>query len=494
MDLELAIQLGLNCNFSCNHCLNSSYPGNRTSEFNESDFTLVSKSIETTPNIGSISFTGGEPLLYIEWIERICAFADSISGRKIRKTLTTNASLASSLKPRLAKLNLDGVLVSFDTPHKKFIGNEEISNQIDALKDICPLVEITSTFHHRTELQELTHLALAKNVRLLSNASIKGGRNLESHPITNLIGDGKKTKVECPNIDLQNNSLKIYYVPRKGFSFCCGPAIFQDTELSSQLFSKNISQTTMNSEFKTQCALTRNEVDSPGNNDCERCLNLRQNSIFQKYSSFLNSEQIWDNVIPIERISQAERSELTKYFRLRLIGTTRIKDIPKIDAQPTSEKLTLSIEKSCNQEAINDFVSFADRTFFQKFDFEYSQSERHLFSTSAPAAFQHQHLMLRHRFGEDKKTAAIMVLIKLDDHPWLKHPTWHVGYWGIDPSIKDRALRHSIKAEWFNTIADLPDPDFLIGVVDDFNISSQNMAKYFNGTFHHLRLDPRSIL
>lgn len=59
MELELSILLGLNCNFSCRHCLNDSQPGKKTLDLSEIDCDKIIDQVSHHEEIKSISFVGG---------------------------------------------------------------------------------------------------------------------------------------------------------------------------------------------------------------------------------------------------------------------------------------------------------------------------------------------------------------------------------------------------------------------------------------------------
>ncbi len=157
------------CNLNCNYCdtQESQYKSNGIILSTEDVF----KKIEDlkTPDLHSISFTGGEPLLYINFINEI------IENIDFKSFLETNGTLTDNIK----KLkNIDYVSLDIKLPeHFDLMWDEKIfEDEINSLKI---LIECNTNVYCKLVVSPSTKLTLVeKVVKRLSNEINSYGVNI----------------------------------------------------------------------------------------------------------------------------------------------------------------------------------------------------------------------------------------------------------------------------------------------------------------------------
>lgn len=123
----LTLMICQKCNLRCRYCYGD---GGEYSDSGEMSFEIASKAIDYLFNVSSsknlsIIFFGGEPLLKFELIQDVVEYADEKANncdRKIRYSITTNATLVNTEIAKFLAYNRFNVTVSID-------GNEESNNR-----------------------------------------------------------------------------------------------------------------------------------------------------------------------------------------------------------------------------------------------------------------------------------------------------------------------------------------------------------------------------
>ncbi len=94
-DLEIRISIGEDCNMSCNYCP-ADYSKNKFTKINE----LIDLIKRSKFNNLVLTFSGGEPLIYLEEIDNILTKIKSIYSKKLDVKILTNGVKLSEYKVR----------------------------------------------------------------------------------------------------------------------------------------------------------------------------------------------------------------------------------------------------------------------------------------------------------------------------------------------------------------------------------------------------------
>lgn len=122
---QLILQVTQNCNLRCKYCVYSGSYVNRVHTKKRMSVETAKKAVDFyhthSGNLKTalISFYGGEPLLEMELIREIMAYADKVfSGKEIRYNMTTNATLLSDEIIEFLHNNDVSLTISLDGPQK----------------------------------------------------------------------------------------------------------------------------------------------------------------------------------------------------------------------------------------------------------------------------------------------------------------------------------------------------------------------------------------
>lgn len=112
----MCLHVAHDCDLRCRYCFagTGSFGGSRSLMSLDTGIAAVDFLLSSSARVYEMDFFGGEPLLNLEVVERVAAYARQKAealGKRINLTLTTNAySLDESARDRLAQLNLDIIL------------------------------------------------------------------------------------------------------------------------------------------------------------------------------------------------------------------------------------------------------------------------------------------------------------------------------------------------------------------------------------------------
>lgn len=215
------IEITQKCNLRCKYCtFGGGFDGHRTHSSMTMSEDLLKKTISSALEHGDqldeicIGFYGGEPLIEFDLLKRGVTFAQEMADKKkLRFTMTTNATLIDKAKAEFLRDAGFSVLVSIDGPqymHDKFRvfpnGKGSYSSTIEGLKillDIYPL-----EFHNRIGLNMVVPLDewtnkleelwdsepwLSKNIRAQANL-MEVPNGLELHSPKNICPESPKQK------------------------------------------------------------------------------------------------------------------------------------------------------------------------------------------------------------------------------------------------------------------------------------------------------------
>jgi hypothetical protein len=154
-----------------------------------------------------------------------------------------------------------------------------------------------------------------------------------------------------------------------------------------------------------------------------------------------------------------------------------------------SNGLTTVEGTSLSSLEISKFSDFTIETFYKVHTNYYPSSEIDVFKEHQGVFFALPYHFVRHEV--DNQIVAYMTAALLEQHPFFKEPSWHIGYWGIAPTIRDRQLRTAIKHDWGKRLTLLNQTTRVGGNIDYFNKSAISMATNFGMKVSGYRMDPR---
>ena len=197
------------CNFYCKHCCNNSLDKNYSSEVSKKRaFEIIDEMAKA--RVDAIYFTGGEPLLRKD-IFAILEHAKNKGINKIR--LATNGSLINDkIAKKIAKLNLDSVLISLDgytsKMHEDFRGVKGsfklALNAIKLLSKEGVPVRVGCIVWERNykHLENLLKIALKNGAKsIYFSWLVKSGRSLDNKEI--LVNNARYFEVARKIFDLK---------------------------------------------------------------------------------------------------------------------------------------------------------------------------------------------------------------------------------------------------------------------------------------------------
>lgn len=481
MNYEIQILLGLNCNFKCRHCINESAPGNVSFDLNDDETNFLITEIISNKTVTNISFSGGEPLLYIEYISNIIN-----STRKVRPNLvfsiTTNGSLIEKEFIALSILQIDNCVISYDEEHSDFFSNEQLTSSINIAKNVFRNVELNYTYFDFSDIENIQYFLLQHNIKINFCEKIKSGRNKfkKKHTKSTL------KNLTCPNYK-STTLLKISFYPSKGFSICCGPIVFDKLMPDDQIYFKNLRLLEENYLFKFLSKARHIDLFLSNDISCHSCKEATPKFSQKDIEMFLNSNN-WENLINF-----TDESELEKYnilFNPKFAKSAPTNTLRNPFAETTSKSLFKKISgDQITPNDINNFTEFTINTFYKPHQNYYSPKDINRFKEEQSVFFNLPHKYLFH-FSDDILVGAL-VLCELKNHPFFKKPAWHIGYWGIDKNKTSSEARKSIKADWGKLLLELNKRSMIVANIDYFNKPADKMSKEFNFNTNFIRLDAR---
>jgi len=199
----------------------------------------------------------------------------------------------------------------------------------------------------------------------------------------------------------------------------------------------------------------------------------------------------WNNFISQEELTETQLQELSlKSFPTAImsaaVGTFKSSDQISNDR---NEKMKMVSGSALTADDIENYSSFIIKTFYNVHMGHYPPSEIDVFKSQLPLFFSLPFHFIRHEL--DGNIVAYLAVCMLENHPFYKENTWHIGYWGISSNLTDRALRESIKNGWGTLLKNLNSQHRIAGNIDYFNKPAFKMASGFGMKVHGYRFDPR---
>jgi len=222
----LVLQITNRCNADCSFC--------GIEKENQSDLSedTIMKCIDQADEVGysGVEFTGGEVLLRYDDVKR---YASNVTSKGMKCGFITNAYIANTrekgykLAEELKGVHLEGICISFDADHQKYVPYENVLNTVKGA--LAKDLDVSLRTTHRIDTVE-------NNINMLGKLATEvGGEfhmgNLKEDDDSKITVNGKIIKVEENCIELAGrakNLDKDNFLPKRSINndkWCsCFPA------------------------------------------------------------------------------------------------------------------------------------------------------------------------------------------------------------------------------------------------------------------------------
>jgi len=487
---ELQVLLGLNCNFKCSHCLNNSFPGRRDSDLSETEILNLTSSVLANDNIKSISFSGGEPLLYIKEINEIIK-AIRLVRPDFKFSLTTNGSLIEKSYNAIRDLKIDYCLLSYDKEHEDFFKAKDFETVLRLAKSLFGSIEINITYENEPQINHLKEYLLNENIKVNFNKKVISGRNRNASTDRDLINSKLKTFIPltCPNLKTDQRHSKITYIPKKGYSTCCGPVIFDNLVGTQTSCFGDLNKLNDNLLNKLLLKFQSSELSLSSDLACHNCAYIFKNFSEKELRMFLNINS-WDNLIL--EWNDGRLNTYNKLFNPKYVKKVEINSFHNYLSNHNLDYLSSNLKvfsgDKLSTEQIELFSEFTIDSFYKVHTEYYSSSDILRFKKDQNIFFNLPYKYIYHTYND--KILAYFTACEIEAHPLFKEKTWHVGYWGMSP-ILEKNDRDLVKLSWATMLQELNTKAAIGANIDYFNTPANVMSEKFNFKTIGLRLDPR---
>ncbi len=490
MSNHLQILLGLNCNFKCKHCLNESGPGIKSVNLAEHDIDLIMNELVENKNINKLGFSGGEPLLYVDAIQKLVELIGTELKRDIKYTLTTNGSLIEKNLNFFRLVKFDSIVLSFDKWHLDFITDVNFKKSVQSAKKICPNIEISFVYDDDAEIKLITDIAMDLDVKVIFSKVVKSGR---FEKLTELSRNNIEY-LKCPNMSNERKNADQYlYYPSKGYSICCGPLAFSTKPQLIDVFAGNTKEVVDSGLYATLTRLSKSKIKKSYLTDCDNCNYIFSNKTILSKLKMLASTNLWENFTLLNNSSftDSELKDLDMIFHPKYFYVADVKEIKKYDENLNAAvAVEANLVNNPNEKEVNSISDFIKLNFYKDNLEHYDDiSDMEKFYEQQKIYFGGETKNIVHII--DGKIIAVMTVCKIMNHKYLNESVWHVGYWGILKEVTDKKIRSNIKNSWSDLLIELNLENKLIVGIDYFNQPSSSLAEKLGYKKLGIRFDPR---
>lgn len=457
-DSELFIVLSNLCNFRCLHCVTSSGPSEKN-KYLISDFeiTTLIRWIKNESHIKRIHFSGGEPTLFLDIIEK---FQSELPEKSY--AMTSNGWFGKNSEKIFSKIKLDVLYISYDKFHEPFIEIETLNKALDSstAKGINTFVKLT--------VSDPTDFLLVSKIsnpliKIITNSLVHSGRAKTENLEINIPLKTEHWDKTCPSLleERVDNLERIVFFPGKGLTPCCGPisedkSIDQDfvyTQPTENYFEKNkLYKALKIGSFKEQNNLIykNSEKHNSACSVCEMLYGSLDDKFLQKKLQVSKNDQL--ELIEIEnQLTTKDLVKLSSKFKLAYI----------LELSPSSfsnqgilydnshfnkvfEKLEINDKNS--KVATNFFIDL----FSSKFNSSISNSEIELLSSKLNTFLANSNSSFV--FKSDGEIVGIIGAWRKMNHPLLKKTVNHIGVIGYNSKKLTAEDSSMLKKHWVQLI------------------------------------------
>jgi organic radical activating enzyme len=493
--IELYVVLSDRCTFSCGHCINSSSPSASGWEPADRDLDILAKEINENPAIEAVNFSGGEPTLFIGFIERL----QKQITRPVRYAITTNGGFWPSSNPLLT-IQLHDLLLSYDKFHAKFQSKENLVSLIRWATSKNLRVYLNYLFEDLIDLLEADAFAEA-GAEVMRSRLITSGRQRHRKAEIDWI-DQQSIDQVCPSLRPGANRHgreKVVYMPGRGFTPCCGPLMFDGLQDDAFLFSSSfesykdgplrtlLSEGTFGAQAKiSKVCITNAAFGSP----CGACEFLYSNSTVASRSiSDLASQTEETGYYPCsDFLTKQQEETLLVGFDVSYVFTILPARLPL--AQDNQKPVSVEV-LPIRDIALDEVTDFICKNYYDAFKQYHSENDKATFRATAKEYFAMD--MNGTAFLKDGHLVGCVFGHRYPCHPALGEATYHIGYWGYDHDAVSQPEATFIKNQWFQDLMNWTGGDIHIDAsISCFNSRALNLMKKLGFRLRSLRLDRRS--
>lgn len=488
---EFYIELGRSCNLNCGHCLNRSGNNIPIVELTDSELDLLSHTVNSSANIQTVHFSGGEPTLYKNSILNL----QKLIVRKISYSITTNGSIGYDFTDWLENVKIDLIYLSIDKWHSPWVDRNILIKFIMIAKDKMIPLEVHSVIDDLTDLAELKWCS-DLNLKIQPHFRIKSGKSRSSSQMKNL-----DSNESCPSLTKQ--LLKVNWYKNMGYSICCGPLYFDKLVDDSFLLSPNLiavanSPITLFHEKQnlkqvlTQFKFYHANFKSP----CEACVFLfkqRKSLGNLSYYNILNSDYKY---FPIQNIvSDNDWHDLANDYALKYVVTkSDTRELASFKHEEYNSIRSNISKAPFNKSDKSELLQFVKVNYFDRWRDFVNDTDFQILSNKTDDYLKKDIKGIW--YIKDNIPVGLLIYSYDTNHTVFNCPTIHIGHWGYQKDLVTSLEAKFIKNDWLyelQKIAIKHDFPPLTAIISDFNNSSLNFAIKNNFNITHFRLDSRNL-
>ena len=476
MDIRLFIFISDKCNFSCKHCVSNSSSKANQFLIDDTDIELVTTQINTNNGVKEVHFTGGEPSLFVELMQKI----QNGVKRKVHWGMTTNGWFGKNAANHLRDIHLDEMAISYDKFHKEFIDHEIIDDLIKYTHDNSIRVKINSVYESISDISITNDINHNDAEPVPTNMLYAGRANQISHNPQNILPKVNPLDSTCPSL---NNEISkdLIYMPGEGFTVCCGSLLFDNLQDESFLFTKNVGEKNQMQDlltkgnFKHQLELLAIEPhDLSFNHVCEACKFIYGKIDNPKAPSLY--DVLTNNKYPVTLpLSKELPLDQAKSLNLKIVYMYA-GNLPKQDvAKPLFTNdfdITIMTTYVDFEEKI---VNLLNKIYFEPNKNHFTPDGIKETTTGFLSYLEKSQIGL---YFINNELVGLLMGVKLTPHPFFELETFHIGFWGYDKSLVSKDQARFIIADWIKKLREWNASNQPLSIsVDWFNHSSIGLIK-----------------
>lgn len=498
---SLSIMMTSKCNFSCGHCIASCSTKDNYFRITDQSINEITNYINQHDSISHISFTGGEPTLCLEEIQKI----QNKITRDVFYSITTNGCFAIENPSLLDAIKLQEIIFSYDKYHAKFISAEDIVSVINYYLKKSITSKINFTYESPEDFCLLDNFQEI-GVKIISSPVIMAGKRKQEKMSI------KRPKINvfelCPNMkSASNDRERIFYFPNKGLTPCCGSLLF-DELLPEEIVFSRLNEDYRNNKLRH---LLLNQ---------ELLLYLNKSEFLNKFTNNFNFSttcelcelikgcNIMNNIPSIEELFLQEQS--SKYYKsnhkFSLEQATILNqkfqilyfymlNPDNINLSLIKMKLPSSIHsqliKDYNPEQTKECIDFIITNFYEKYSQYYDKDDMKAAKEEFPLYLSSLSPIAK-IYKKHDKIVSVILINRYEENPITEAKTIHIGYWGYDKDQLTKEEAEGIKADWLRFICEQNNENVYIDAsVDFFNTSGIKFVEQIGFVHSKFRLKKR---
>jgi hypothetical protein len=406
--------------------------------------------------------------------------------QNVKFSITTNASLISINKEAIRSLDIDYAILSFDKEHSNFITTEQFIEAMQISLELFECFELNITYKDSPHYNPIKDFLLANNIKVNFTKEISSGRSTCNE---NLNISAQLTTFNCPNAGNKLKNEKVTFIPKKGFTICCGPIAFDRLQEDAAVYFSTFEELNSNVLYKFLKRAESVKVITTNLGGCSSCKKALEFTNTAEIKHF-NESSGWNYVLDTWESRQLEH--YNKLFNPKIIKKVEVGKFRNYFGAGTNfdsdDSLVKSEGNSLSKIEIEKFSEFTIDSFYNVHTSHYSIGDIARFKNDQKVFFNLPNKYIYHEINGN--LIGYLVVCKIEQHPFFKVNSWHVGYWGIIQGAQ-QSHRVTIKKDWACLLEKLNQETIIVANIDYFNIPADRLTDKFNFKPSCVRLDPR---